>query len=419
MDTQLYSLDAQLDFLGLKDSDGFQAAYDSGLRSREDIALNLNDFEFAEPQIGYKYSLLELEGKLNPMAAITGYDSEPLPVGKDVDFRKLEGTIPRQRILIQKDEEDYRNMLQAEADARTKAVLRGESPYDSVYSYLAANLFDTFARFTDGHAGLVNNMIGKILSKGAYTVTDDNNPQGGIRDVTFSAQVPDENKVSVAFWYVDSNGENVYDETVDPIKVFWKKLRSIRDNELGNGYDSIKVRVGRKTFYDFIEHPKVKAAIGYALNGNLRLTKENNANAMAVAEYAIYHDTEEALVSVVRTLIGADVLQLENTVCAVSKYDKDSKKFVTSKIKAFEEGVFSISPTGVIGSIRNVIPVRPDGSAVYAYIYGNRGIIEYDYDVRKKIQTMVSELTVLPVPNNPSRLFYYNVIGEAPVVSGD
>jgi hypothetical protein len=410
MNTQLYTLDSVLDFLNLRGEGAIQAVYNSALVNREQIALNLNDFVYDDPQIKYDYESIELDGKLNAMASITGYNSEPLAVGKDVEFRKLKGSVPRQRLLIQKDEQDFRDMLVAEQDARAKARLIGVSEYDSVYKYLSGELFDTFAQFTDGHAGLINNMIGKMLSEAAYSVTDDNNPQGGIRGVTFSAQVPESNKITNAFWTV-KDGENVYDETKDPIKVLWKQIRAIRDNELGNGYDSVKVRIGRKTFYDFVEHPSVKAAIGYALNGNLRLSKDNDKNAIATAEYAIYHETESALVNVVRTLIGADVLQLENTVCAVKKWDADAKKFVTNKIKAFSEGVILISPTGVIGTIKNVIPALPDASAVSAKIFGGKGIIECRYDAKTRVQTWVSEMTVLPVPNAPSKLYYYNIVG--------
>jgi hypothetical protein len=59
------------------------------------------------------------------------------------------------------------------------------------------------------------------------------------------------------------------------------------------------------------------------------------------------------------------------------------------------------------------VPLRPDGSAISAGIFGNRGIIEYRYNAATREQTWVSELTMLAVPNQPKKMFYYNIKGEA------
>lgn len=407
MHTHLYSLDAQLDFLGLKDRNALQTAWVSALGLKEKTALNLNDFVFDEAQVDYNFTSAELEGRLTPMAAVTGYNSEPATVGKSTKIKLSEGTIPRARIKIDRDEADYRHLLKLEQDVRAKAALRGEAPYDSLYAFYAENLFDSLGQFVEGHSGLINNMIGKVLSTRAYEATEVNNPQGGIRGTLFEAPVPTKNIQSLKWWSYDGDGNPVYVEDATPIKDLWKQARAIREDY----YENIKVRVDRNTFYEFIAHPDVTANIGYALNGNLRNAPDNDANARATGEYAIYHEDEATLVNVVRRIIGVDAIQLENTVCAVSKWDKSSKDFVQTKVKAFEAGVFVFSPTGVIGRIKNVIPVRPDSSAVYSYIFDGRGIVEYRYDAQHKVQTWVSELTVLPVPDAPSKLFYLNVVG--------
>ena len=77
----------------------------------------------------------------------------------------------------------------------------------------------------------------------------------------------------------------------------------------------------------------------------------------------------------------------------------------------FDDGVIMISPTGTIGSIINVVPLRPDGQAIVAGIFGNRGILEYRYNRETRTQTWVSELTALAVPNAPKKLFYFEVQG--------
>ena len=55
--------------------------------------------------------------------------------------------------------------------------------------------------------------------------------------------------------------------------------------------------------------------------------------------------------------------------------------------------------------MKNVTPLRPDSSAISALIFGNRGIIEYRYDAKHKVQDWASELTALAVPSRPKDMF--------------
>jgi hypothetical protein len=67
----------------------------------------------------------------------------------------------------------------------------------------------------------------------------------------------------------------------------------------------------------------------------------------------------------------------------------------------------------VIGKIFPVLPVRPDRDAIYADIFGGRGILEYMYNKDTREQKWISELSALAVPTVPSKMYYFNVKGEA------
>ena len=93
----------------------------------------------------------------------------------------------------------------------------------------------------------------------------------------------------------------------------------------------------------------------------------------------------------------------------MAKFNKDTKKFEYPLLKAFNENVMLVRPVGNIGTIKNVVPVRPDGSAISARMFGGRGIIEYRYNPETRTQYWESELTVLAVPNRPSKMYRFNL----------
>ena len=95
-----------------------------------------------------------------------------------------------------------------------------------------------------------------------------------------------------------------------------------------------------------------------------------------------------------------------NTVCGVEKWNSGSKVLERTKLRAFNPDTYLARPSGALGSIKNVVPLRPDSSAISSLIFGGRGIIEYRYDSKHKTQDWGSELTVLAVPSRPKDMFY-------------
>lgn len=80
---------------------------------------------------------------------------------------------------------------------------------------------------------------------------------------------------------------------------------------------------------------------------------------------------------------------------------------------AFDYGKILVRPVGDFIKIIPVAPMRGDKSAVMASIYGDKGIIEYWYDKREKVQTWRSEMTCMPVFMMPSRIYSVDVTSDA------
>lgn len=409
MDARFLGFDNIAATLGLNTAKNLQAWYNEYLEGRETMGLNIDGFEWADPQLDFTYEFLEADGRIKAMATYVAPDSEPLARGKDVSLAKLTGTIPRQKRKIVRGENDYRRELIALQEADVKARFRGDSPVDSVRNYLAANLFDTLAEFPDSHNASVTYQVGQMTSKRKLVLTADNN-QGGIIGAEFSSNVPEENVTKENWYTVGENGAITYVEGTNPIMAIKKKVRAIK-RDLYNGYPMVKAKMSAFTFDALIEHPETLRALGYALRPELYASAKNDADALKVGTNAFYSNSHEYMVDFFKRAIDVDELVIDNTIVGVDKLNTSTKKFEQKKVGVFDDGVIMLSPTGIIGSIHNVVPLRPDGQAIVAGIFGNRGILEYRYNRETRTQTWVSELTVLAVPNAPKKLFYFEVQG--------
>ena len=409
MDARFLGFDNIAATLGLNTAKNLQAWYNEYLEGRETMGLSIDGVDWADPQLDFTYEFLEADGRIKAMATYVAPASEPLARGKDVSLAKLTGTIPRQKRKIVRGENDYRRELIALQEADVKARFRGDSPVDSVRNYLAANLFDTLSEIPDSHNASVTYQVGQMTSKRKLVLTADNN-QGGIIGAEFSSNVPEENVTKEEWYTVGENDAITYVEGTNPIMAIKKKARAIK-RDLYNGYPMVKAKMSAFTFDALIEHPETLRALGYALRPELYASAKNDADALKVGTNAFYSNSHEYMVDFFKRAIDVDELVIDNTIVGVDKLNTSTKKFEQKKVGVFDDGVIMLSPTGIIGSIHNVVPLRPDGQAIVAGIFGNRGILEYRYNRETRTQTWVSELTVLAVPNAPKKLFYFEVQG--------
>jgi hypothetical protein len=416
MDARFYGLDNILETLGIRSNKNFELWYETALQGRETMELNTEGFEWADAQLDFTYEFLEAEGHIRAMANYVDLGSEPLARGKNVELKKLTGSIPRQRRKIVQGENDYRKQMIALQNADAVARLRGDSPYNSVREYLARNLFDTLSEIPDSHNASLSYQVGQMKSNRMLSLTDENNA-GGIVGVDFKANVPAENVVDQDWYTVDDEGNVTYVEDVDPIEILKKKIRSIKLDPY-RGYRNVCVELNASTLFTLIEHPKVLRRIGYGDDWKLTITARSNntdkadAAAIAIGRDKLLSNSDEFVKNWFVAAIGADQLIVDTTIVGVDRLNTVTKRFDTAKLDTFNDGVILVRPTGTIGKIFNVTPLRPDGSAISAGIFGNRGIIEYRYNAETRTQTWVSELTVLAVPTMPKKLFYYNIKGK-------
>ena len=185
-------LDTLMEFKGLNSNEAFSAYYNDVLGPRESQSLNLEGFDVWDvPQIAFTYEQLEIENQITAMATYVDLNSEPIPLGtKGVSV--LRGSIPRQKARFIIGENDYRKQMMVLERMNTAARFTGGSANGNIKAYLTKILFGGLSEIQDAHIASLNYQVGQMKSAGKVALTDANNPRG-IRNVEFSAYVPDAN----------------------------------------------------------------------------------------------------------------------------------------------------------------------------------------------------------------------------------
>lgn len=398
---QYFGLDTLMTSNGITSSDAFMAYYLQVLSRRE--SQNLNEIGFEEwdvPQIDFDYKMLEVEDQIKVMATYVDLNSDPIPLGTK-GFNTLSGSIPRQKARWELGENDYRKELITLQNIQISATFMNQSPEAGIKNYLAKLLFGGLSEIQDAHIGSISYQVGQMKSTGAVTLTDVNNPRG-IQNITFSAQIPNDNIVtltSTARWFTN-DAKTTEGSASDPVNDIKKRVRDAKEV-----YDSVTIEVNEESFFEDMKHSKWQIALGYqmtpALLVSAGVTDEAKATARAIADTA----SDDAIKAAFKQVVGADEVIYNKTRCGVEVWDNTNKKLVRNKLWAFNKDTYLIRPSGKVGIKKNVVPLRPDPSAISATIFGGHGIIEYRYDARTKYQDWVSELTVLCVPTRPRDMF--------------
>lgn len=392
-------LDSLMSANGLVSTKAFEVYYNTVLQGRETMDLNIEGFEWNDPQIDFTYEMLEMGDDVEVMATYVDLNSPALPSGKQTKFEKLTGSIPRQKYRIVRGENDYRKELILMQEVANVARFQGRDVNTSLREHLAKYLFTTLVDIPNAHKNSLNYQVGQMKSAGLLELTAENNPRG-IKGAKFSARIPAENIITKEWLTKDATtGAYTAVEGADPIEDIKAKIREIRFLK----YRDVTVEIDEQFAFELFKLPSVLKAIGYMMYPNLRLSPKNDDNALAVARGL----EDDAIKDYFRRLIGADQVIYQNTVVATEKLNAETKSFDHPVMKAFNEDVILIRPSGTIGRIMNVAPLRPDGSAITAGIFGGRGIVEYIYNPQTRTQDWQSELTILAVPTRPKDMYYF------------
>lgn len=398
---QYFGLDTLMASNGITSSEAFMAYYLQVLSRRE--SQNLNEIGFEEwdvPQIDFDYKMLEVEDQIKVMATYVDLNSDPIPLGTK-GFNTLSGSIPRQKARWELGENDYRKELITLQNLQVAATFMNQSPADGIKNYLAKLLFGGLSEIQDAHIGSISYQVGQMKSTGAVTLTDANNPRG-IQNITFSAQIPQANINTLKnnYRWFTNDAKTSEGSTSDPVNDLKKMVRDAKEV-----YDSVTVEVNEESFFEDMKHSKWAIALGYQLTPALLVSAGVTADAQNTAKAIAATASDDATKAAFKAIIGADEVIYNKTRCGVEVWDDTNKKLVRNKLWAFNKDTYLVRPSGKVGIKKNVVPLRPDPSAISATIFGGHGIIEYRYDPRTKYQDWVSELTVLCVPTRPRDMF--------------
>lgn len=394
-------LDSLMTSRGITDSKTFEAYLKAVFSKRESQDENFAGFEWDAPQIDFTYEMLQAEKQIEVMASYVDLNSPALPSGHTTKIETLKGSIPRMKYAIVRGENDYRKQLITLNEVKSVAAFRNTNESTAVSAFLAKQLFFSIDEIYASFKNSLNYQIGQMKSAAELSLTDDNNPRGSIR-ATFKAQVPAANHIKKQ-WFT-KNSQGVYTEVggSDPITDIRDFVRELRWK--ANGYELVTIEISERYLYKLLSHSEVLKAIGYATTGlGLRYSKANDENAVAVAK-GMSLDAQKAAL---KTLLEADELITNKTVCGVEKLNKATRKYERKAVDAFNNDVILIRPMGTIGVIKNVVPLRPDGQAIVGGVYGGRGIIEYIYNRDTREQRWQGELTALAVPTRPNDMYYF------------
>ena len=348
-------------------------------------ALQVDGFRFNDDLLpDFTYEQVQRERGLDVMAQYVDLDSPAIPVGYPGETIAT-GKIPRMKAVEYYNEDKLRKLRLLE-DRRS--VSRSE-----IVSRAGVALGEIFLRLVGRHTNSITYQRHQMVSRGALTLTDTNNPQG-IKNATFSAHVPSQNKTTLADtarWWTDSTLA-VEGSAADPVADLKAMVQGARRKGVSRGHFEVN--------YDYLDailgHSKVIAAIA----SNLYPL----ATDASVAAAAVSNVERDRKVEVLGLIVGAKFVAWD-TQSSVEKWDNTNKKLVRPVFDAFESNVVVYVPDGNIGEILTVEPILlEDGE--YAYYYGRKLAITIGKDYVKKCLSYNSEMTTLVVPDKPQLMFY-------------
>jgi len=360
--------------------------------------LNLDGFSW-DPisSLTFDYEQLIASNRLKVMATYVDKDSEAIPLGTE-GFETIRGVIPRQKARFLWDEDDYRKYLDA--------VSKLDFQNTTAKQYALDLLFNGLSDIKNAHELSMTYQRDQMVSNRGLTLSADNNPRG-ITGLTFTASVPASNVTTLAGnyrWYTSTTDKDSDHEgsSADPVKDIRTIVRAMKRK----GYTNIILEVDEQSWYDDMDHSKWRTAIGYELRPDLVLAASNDANALAVGKAA----GDDAVRVAFAKIIGIPLanIKFRQGLAAVEKLQGKGPdaKLQRVSFRTFNANTYVFYPAGPLGTIKSVLPLVPDSSAMYATFFGGKGLIQYEYDAKAKVQDWWSELTALCVPNRPQEMYY-------------
>lgn len=338
-------------------------------------------------QIDFTYHQIQAELGLNTMPTYVDIDS-PGVYKSHEGFELSSGTIPRAK----------------HGYALNEKILREEMIFAQRTGKFSTNLstkmrdlvYDHTSKLIGGNYNGLTYQRDQMVSTGTFVLDAANNP-AGIKNITFSARIPDKNRKTLSGekrWFTtDTNTEG---KDSDPIRNLKDQVYDLKRR----GVAAMHFEVDYLTFRRCMDHSKIRTAI--ALNIHPLAAPENIAALGAVLD-------ESTVKTKLEGIIGCPIKVIDNIV-AVEKYEKAEGKVVKEQIRSFKSDVWVLVPEGKLGTIKAVEPIAvPDPAARFAWYDGGRTILKQWYDTRTNTQYIESELTALVVPDKPQYMTYLTI----------
>lgn len=357
--------------------------------------LQLDGFTFnPDMQLDFTYEQLQKEVGLNVMAQYVDLDSPAIPLGGE-GFQLSTGKIPRMKLVEYFNEDKVRKQLIMEQ--------RFGGSSDRVVNSAKDKLFVTLDKLIGGHTNSLTYQRHQVVSRGKFTLTDTNNPNGIINQ-TFAAHIPTANVTNLSgtarWWTSVSDGVySVEGSACDPIKDLKAIVRKAKDKGVKGHFELDEAYAEQ-----VVDHSKIKSAIAS------RLYPLASGDALTAAIAAVANMDRDDKLRELGKIVGAPFKTIDSIV-SVEKWDNTYKKLVRPTFRAFEDNVLVFVPDGSLGEVLTVEPISVGGTV--GSFYGGRLLVTVGVDYVKKCQSYNTEMTSLVVPDKPQYMYYIHPYANA------
>lgn len=265
-------------------------------------------------------------------------------------------------------------------------------------------LFNSIDDLLGGNYNTFRYQRHQIVSNfGKLVIDKKNNPLGIPVEIDFG--VPKKN-IASSKWYVKSEAgvvsqtADVTNGKIDPLKV----MRQVRINSRDNDFAPTgHWECSRRTYEDLIALPYFRSMYVLASRPDITDTATRASFGNLIEDDVIKRFIEGR--------IGATI-QVIDSVSAVERFNKETKKVEYTNLDSFNEGVLVYVPDGAIGDVQCGKPIYMETPGARVALYdGGRTLIRQIFNDETMTQVIKSEVTGLVVPNKVRWMYYLTIKG--------
>ena len=347
--------------------------------------------------ITFDFQQLMLKNRLKVMATYADKDSEVIPLGTE-GFEMTRGVIPCMKARHLWDADDYRIYLDTVSKLQFQDVTAKE--------YALNLLFTNMSDIKTAHKLSMTYQRDQMVSNRQLTLDANNNPRG-IVGLVFSSPVPGDNvttKTGTARWFTDpAHKDNAHEGTAaNPVQDVKDIIRKMKRK----GYENIICEVDYISWLEDMDHSAWRTEMGYQLRPEYYGVANGDTAALAYGKKV----GDDELKSLFARIIGipAENVHFRKGVVGVERLKGKGPDAQLERVsmRTFNANTYVFYPAGPLGAIKTALALTPDDDAIYAKFFGNRGLIQYEYDKKAKMQDWWSELYALCVPTRPQEMYY-------------